>query len=256
MDTPHFVYKLSTGFTPNKIVKTGNIYRNGRVWCMLDTLFTGDTDEPSQRDESDYKATYNIETDSVTKIEPVRLPAFSEIANTDFVQEKEDDETVYLDELTEENHAAPLTEDDFKVSIGGLVIQLGDDPEEMIETLGNPYADEDNNYGFVGWDPEGENKYHHIVYEEYDNIDVFIKTRISTGESIISQIDLPYTNRDVKIGDPYSLIIQKYGKPFQEELDDSEHHVYYKLNDRSLHFYLFEGTIRYITIYQAQSPGY
>lgn len=43
METPHFLYKLGKGFAPSKEVKTGNIYRNGRVWCMLDTLFTCDT---------------------------------------------------------------------------------------------------------------------------------------------------------------------------------------------------------------------
>lgn len=40
---PHFLYKLGQGFAPNKDVKTGNIYPNGRVWVMLDTLFTCDT---------------------------------------------------------------------------------------------------------------------------------------------------------------------------------------------------------------------
>jgi len=40
---PHFLYKLGQGFAPSKEVKTGNIYPNGRVWCMLDTLFTCDT---------------------------------------------------------------------------------------------------------------------------------------------------------------------------------------------------------------------
>jgi hypothetical protein len=36
---PHFVYKLSKPFRPEHEVKTGKLYRNGRVWCMLDTLF-------------------------------------------------------------------------------------------------------------------------------------------------------------------------------------------------------------------------
>jgi hypothetical protein len=35
---PHFLYKLGPAIKPNKTVKTGNIYRNGRVWCMFDTL--------------------------------------------------------------------------------------------------------------------------------------------------------------------------------------------------------------------------
>lgn len=39
----HFVYKLGTPIIPNKIVKTGKIYANGRKWAMLDTLLTADT---------------------------------------------------------------------------------------------------------------------------------------------------------------------------------------------------------------------
>jgi len=40
---PHFLYALGPAFGSNKEVRTGNIYPNGRVWCMLDTLFTCDT---------------------------------------------------------------------------------------------------------------------------------------------------------------------------------------------------------------------
>jgi hypothetical protein len=40
---PHFLYKLGPAFRPANEVKTGKIYPNGRVWCMLDTLFTCDT---------------------------------------------------------------------------------------------------------------------------------------------------------------------------------------------------------------------
>ena len=39
----HFVYSLGPAIVPNKTVKTGNIYRSGRVWAMLDTLLTCDT---------------------------------------------------------------------------------------------------------------------------------------------------------------------------------------------------------------------
>lgn len=53
---PHFLYKLSPAFGPDKIVKTGKIYRSGRVWCMLDTLFTSNTisdarDKSKKREE-------------------------------------------------------------------------------------------------------------------------------------------------------------------------------------------------------------
>jgi hypothetical protein len=40
---PHFLYKLGPAFSPANEVKTGNIYPNGRVWCMLDTLFTSES---------------------------------------------------------------------------------------------------------------------------------------------------------------------------------------------------------------------
>lgn len=42
-DNNFFVYKLGPAIIPGKEVKTGNIYRNGRVWAMLDTLLTSDT---------------------------------------------------------------------------------------------------------------------------------------------------------------------------------------------------------------------
>jgi hypothetical protein len=40
---PHFLYKLGPAFGPEKEVRTGNIFRSGRVWCMIDTLFICDT---------------------------------------------------------------------------------------------------------------------------------------------------------------------------------------------------------------------
>lgn len=45
---PHFLYKIGQGFAPSKEVKTGTIYPNGRVWCMLNTLFTSDTISDAQ----------------------------------------------------------------------------------------------------------------------------------------------------------------------------------------------------------------
>jgi len=39
----YFLYKLGPAFSPSKEVRTGKIYPNGRVWCMLDTLFTEKT---------------------------------------------------------------------------------------------------------------------------------------------------------------------------------------------------------------------
>lgn len=42
-DTDHFIYRLGPAIVPSKIVKTRKIFRNGRVWAMLDTLLTCDT---------------------------------------------------------------------------------------------------------------------------------------------------------------------------------------------------------------------
>lgn len=38
-----YIYHLGPAITPGKTVKTGKIYRNGRVWAMLDTLLTCDS---------------------------------------------------------------------------------------------------------------------------------------------------------------------------------------------------------------------
>lgn len=39
----YFLYKLGKRFVPGHEVKTGGLYANGRVWCMLDTLLTSKT---------------------------------------------------------------------------------------------------------------------------------------------------------------------------------------------------------------------
>jgi hypothetical protein len=39
----HFIYDLSEPIIPSKNIKTGNIFRNGRIWAMLDLLLTCDT---------------------------------------------------------------------------------------------------------------------------------------------------------------------------------------------------------------------
>lgn len=39
----HIVYRLGPAISPSREVRTGRIFRNGRVWCMLDTLLTSIT---------------------------------------------------------------------------------------------------------------------------------------------------------------------------------------------------------------------
>jgi hypothetical protein len=40
-DTDHFVYTLGPAMKPAQPMRTGNIFRNGRVWCAIDTLLSG-----------------------------------------------------------------------------------------------------------------------------------------------------------------------------------------------------------------------
>lgn len=42
-ETDHYIYNLGPAIVPGKTVKTGKIFKNGRVWAMLDTLLTCDT---------------------------------------------------------------------------------------------------------------------------------------------------------------------------------------------------------------------
>jgi hypothetical protein len=60
----HVVYRLGKPFRPNHDVRTGRIYRNGRRWCMLDTLFTaktiGDAARESSKRERDAKMTSGL----------------------------------------------------------------------------------------------------------------------------------------------------------------------------------------------------
>lgn len=39
----HYLLYLGPGFEPRKEIPNGNIWSNGRLWCMLDTLFTATT---------------------------------------------------------------------------------------------------------------------------------------------------------------------------------------------------------------------
>ena len=40
-DSDHFVYRLGPALRPAREIRTGNIFRNGRVWCTIDTLLSG-----------------------------------------------------------------------------------------------------------------------------------------------------------------------------------------------------------------------
>ena len=44
----HFFLNLGPPITPNKEIKNGSIWPNGRLWCMIDTLLTCDTIEEAR----------------------------------------------------------------------------------------------------------------------------------------------------------------------------------------------------------------
>lgn len=41
-DGDHFIYELGPAMKPPKEVRTGNLFRNARTWCALDTLLSGE----------------------------------------------------------------------------------------------------------------------------------------------------------------------------------------------------------------------
>jgi hypothetical protein len=46
---PHFLYHLGPPIVPQHEVKTGNIYRSGRVWAAIDLLLTCETISEARR---------------------------------------------------------------------------------------------------------------------------------------------------------------------------------------------------------------
>ena len=56
-NSDHFVYCLGPAMSPAKEIRTGRIFRNGRVWCAIDTLLSGAFETISDaRDETQRRA--------------------------------------------------------------------------------------------------------------------------------------------------------------------------------------------------------
>ena len=54
----HIIYRLGPPIRPMQLVKTGNIFKNGRVWCAIDTLLSGEFETISDaRDETRHRLT-------------------------------------------------------------------------------------------------------------------------------------------------------------------------------------------------------
>lgn len=52
-DRPYFVYGLGPAIKPKNPISSTGIYRNGRVWAMLDTLLVCDTIADARRQSID-----------------------------------------------------------------------------------------------------------------------------------------------------------------------------------------------------------
>lgn len=60
-DSDRFVYRLGPPMRPPSEVRTGNIFRNGRVWCAIDTLLSGAFHSISDaRDETQHRLTEEL----------------------------------------------------------------------------------------------------------------------------------------------------------------------------------------------------
>lgn len=138
-----------------------------------------------------------------------------------------------------------LNEDDFKVYVRGITIEVGDDSQEMIDTLENGPDSMDCILTYVGTDSELENHYYCRIYEGFS---VYTMVNIVSGESIISQINISATKRGIKIGDSFKDLIEKYGTPNDEMIVGDTHYVYYFYKDKKLSFTIEDDTINNIRI--------
>lgn len=136
--------------------------------------------------------------------------------------------------------APALGAEDFSIEVDDMTIAIGMEPAQVLDALGDGGADEDNNYGFVGWDEANQHKFFQHMY---DGFMIYVMTDPSQGTSAVSQIDLTGlpTRRGIKAGDSYDDIVARYGVPAGEEPSGGSTSYIYTLGDRSLAFVMGEG---------------
>lgn len=134
------------------------------------------------------------------------------------------------------SNAMELKNDDFGVVFNNTLISVTDNPHKMIESWGRGKAKDDAE-AFIGTDPSAKYRRYEYYYLKDNNLG--IKVHVRRGE-----IDYIYfmevtdwsTNRDVRKGDSYSKMMEAYGKPTKENIEDSELVCEYHLKHLSLMF--------------------
>jgi|GEM_PF-6569143 len=141
-----------------------------------------------------------------------------------------------------------LTETDFTITVEDVSFTIGTDPAEVIDTFGDGGANEDNNFGFIGWDPTNTYKY---FRHDYDGFSIVVKTNVVEATSEISQIELTgiATGRGVAPGDTREDMTAQYGQPDEEKSDEGMTDCTYRSGVRTMVFVLNDsGVIGLINI--------
>jgi len=147
---------------------------------------------------------------------------------------------------TSNNKISKLNEDDFIITYKKNKITVGKFSEELFKNIGSGTANDNNNWGFVGFDDKDNYKYYSHGYPS-DN-PLFIvrtKTNIANGSIIISDIDVTKmgTNRQIKLGSKSDEISSAYGKPNKIlDFDDNITNYEYYYKNKILDFYLDSKT--------------
>lgn len=119
----------------------------------------------------------------------------------------------------EKKQLKPLEKDDFVISYKDVQLDVGEDASKVLQQLGPGTANEDNNFGFVGWDMENNYKFFmHAYPPNASTFTLYTKVSIANGTSIISELTLNDlgTKRGLSKGDLYNKMIELYGEPTQE----------------------------------------
>jgi hypothetical protein len=143
----------------------------------------------------------------------------------------------------QDSEIAGLSAEDFAVTVDGVRVSLGADPAEVFAAFGDGGADEDNNFGFIGWDDAETYKY---FRHDYEGFSIIVKTHAEEGTSVISQIGLTgiATSRGIAPGDSYEDMLAQYGTPDEEKTDEGMVDCIYLSEEGTILFVLDEGDRR------------
>jgi len=134
----------------------------------------------------------------------------------------------------------PLDNDDFIISYHNVSFTVGEDAGKVLQQLGEGTANENNNFGFVGYDNEYKHKiFMHGYPANSPIITLYSKVSIHDGTSIISQLDITNsgTKRGLSKGDSYSKMIALYGTPNKEAKDSNGTKSSYWFENKELDIY-------------------